>query len=358
MTENVLNMQVAEQLGELLDVAAPAVSVEQARSLARDHFGLDVTVRPLTGERDRNFHLTDIRRRAYVLKVVHPAEDRAVTDFQSQALLHVASVDPGLATPRIIRPRGSHFGDVAWRVPGQPDRRVRCLTYLEGRPLHLTERSTAQRRNLGTFLGRLDRALAGFRHPAENHDLLWDLKRANRVRGLLAEIPDAERRALPERALDRFAAHVLPVLPDLRSQVVHNDFNPHNVLAGATDDDEIAGVIDFGDMVRSPLIQDLATACAYQLTPDGHPLQGVADMAAAFHAIYPLLPEEIAVLPELVATRLALTIAISSWRAARHPDNADYILRNQAAAWTGLARLDELAREDAIVWLGAEISKG
>ncbi|WP_163066531.1 phosphotransferase, partial [Acinetobacter baumannii] len=71
------------------------------------------------------------------------------------------------------------------------------------------------------------------------------------------------------------------------SQVVHNDFNPHNVLAGATDDDEIAGVIDFGDMVRSPLIQDLATACAYQLTPDGHPLRGVADMAQAFHAVYP-----------------------------------------------------------------------
>ncbi|MFX5660644.1 phosphotransferase, partial [Acinetobacter baumannii] len=86
---------------------------------------------------------------------------------------------------------------------------------------------------------RLDLALAGFRHPAENHDLLWDLKRADRVRGLLAEIPDAERRALPERALDRFVAHVLPVLPALRTQVIHNDFNPHNVLAGATADDEI-----------------------------------------------------------------------------------------------------------------------
>jgi hydroxylysine kinase len=353
-------MHVAEQLGELLDVAAPLVSVDQARELGRTFFGLEaVAIRPLTGERDRNFHLTDAAGAEYVLKVVHPAEDAGVTDFQSRALLHVAAADPSLATPRVVRPIGAgEAGDVAWNVAGEPLRRVRCLTYLAGRPLHLTTRSMAQRRHLGAFLARLDVALAGFSHPAENHDLLWDLKRAYRVRGLLAEIPDAERRALPEQALDRFAAHVVPVLPSLRAQVVHNDFNPHNVLAGASDDAEIAGVIDFGDMVRAPLIQDLATAAAYQVVADGHPLQGAAEMAAAFHAVLPLEPAEIAVLPELIATRLALTIAISSWRAARHPDNADYILRNQGTAWAGLRRLHDLGRQEAIEWLGERIATG
>ncbi|MCZ0733512.1 phosphotransferase [Phreatobacter sp. AB_2022a] len=350
-------MQGAEHLGELLDEAPPAVSLDEAVALARDHFGLVATARPLTGERDHNFQLTDAAGAVYVLKVVHPAEPPAVTDFQSRALMHVAAADPELATPRVVPPRGAGGGDVVWRVQGRSDRRVRCLTYLAGRPLHLTERSPAQRRRLGAFLARLDRALAGFRHPAEDHDLLWDLKKAARVRGLLAEIADAERRGLPERALDRFARHVLPVLPSLRVQVVHNDFNPHNVLASAEADDEIAGVIDFGDMVRAPLIQDLATAAAYQVTGDGHPLQGVAEMAQAFHQVLPLADEEIAVLPELVATRLALTIAISSWRAARHPDNAPYILRNQAAAWTGLGRLDALDRDAAVTFLREAIAK-
>jgi len=145
------------------------------------------------------------------------------------------------------------------------------------------------------------------------------------------------------------------MLPSLRAQVIHNDFNPHNVLVDAIADDRIAGVIDFGDVVRSPLVQDLAVAAAYQIGASGHPLQGAADMAASFHAVCPLLPEEIELLPDMIAARLALTIAVSSWRAARHPDNADYILRNQATAWNGLQRLQEISRDNAIVWLRGQI---
>src|ERR1700709_1780641 len=78
-----------EQLGELLEVAAPPVSNEEAAQLARVHFGLDVSVEPLVGERDRNFHLRDGKGREFVLKVIHPAEDQAVTDFQSKMLLHI-----------------------------------------------------------------------------------------------------------------------------------------------------------------------------------------------------------------------------------------------------------------------------
>ena len=31
--------------------------------------------------------------------------------------------------------------------------------------------------------------------------------------------------------------------------------------------------------------------------------------------------------------RLAMVVAIGGWRAARYPDNADYILRNNALSW-------------------------
>jgi len=48
---------VIERMGDLHDVAAPPVSVEEARGLALEHYGLDVNVLPLVGERDRNFHL-------------------------------------------------------------------------------------------------------------------------------------------------------------------------------------------------------------------------------------------------------------------------------------------------------------
>jgi hypothetical protein len=44
---------------------------------------------------------------------------------------------------------------------------------------------------------------------------------------------------------------------------------------------------------------------------------------------------------------MAMTIVISSWRAARYPANRNYILRNNAAAWARLRRMATLSRDQA-----------
>ncbi len=331
-----------EHLGEVLDAPPPPASVEDVVALAREHFGLEAVAKPLTGERDRNFHLRAQDGAEYVLKVVHPAEDPAVTDFQGQALLHLEKTDASLPVPRARLPL-----TVRWQVQGQPDRLVRIYSWLPGRPLHLATPSVAQRHNLGTLLARLGLALKDFSHPAQNHVLLWDIQHAARVRPLLAHLEDPAQRAIPERLLDVFEQQAVPVMQRLRKQVIHNDFNPHNVLADAVDDEVIAGVIDFGDMVYAPLVQDLATACAYQVQPDGHPLAGPADVAAAFHAVCPLLPEEIDILFDLLAIRAVISVAISGWRAKKQPDNAPYILRNYPRAWAGMERLAAIPRDEA-----------
>jgi hypothetical protein len=46
---------------------------------------------------------------------------------------------------------------------------------------------------------------------------------------------------------------------------------------------------------------------------------------------------------------MAMTIVISSWRAARYPANRNYILRNNAAAWARLQRMAALSRDHAAV---------
>lgn len=333
---------MSDVLGDVLDAAPPPASIADAEALAAQHFGLRATARVLTGERDRNFHLRAEDGGEYVLKVVHPAEDVAVTDFQNQALLHLALTDPSLPVPRVRPPLA-----VPWQVPGQLLRLVRVYSWLPGRPLHLAPPGAGQRRALGATLARLDLALRGFSHPAQDHVLLWDIQHATRVRPLLAHIQDAARRAIPERLLDVFEQQAMPAMRRLRRQVIHNDFNPHNVLADTVADDRIAGVIDFGDMVNAPLVQDLATACAYHVQPEGHPLAGPAEIVAGYHAICPLLPAELEILFDLIAVRGVISVAISGWRAERQPDNAAYILRNYARAWAGLERLAAIPRAEA-----------
>ena len=61
----------------------------------------------------------------------------------------------------------------------------------------------------------------------------------------------------------------------------------------------------------------------------------------------PLAPAEFSVLFDLIATRMAMTIVISSWRAAIYPANRDYILRNNATAWARLQRMATLSRDQA-----------
>lgn len=336
-------------VNESLTANSRAVSLEEAELLAKSHYGIDGRASRLTSERDQNFVINASRDRAYALRISNPAEDLLVTDFQMSALLHIEHVDPGLPVPRVIktvdgRPFFSEaFGD-------ERPRAVRMLTFLPGLPLNTVARTAAQRRALGAWAGRLSVALRGFFHPAAGHDLAWDIKNASRLRDLLLHIPDARRRALAEHFLNNFEQNALPQLTKLRAQVVHNDLNAFNVLVDADDHDTIVGILDFGDMVHTSLVNDVAVGASYQLNSDA-PWETAAEFISAYHAVAPLEREEIRLLYDLIAARYVVTVAITGWRAARYPENSVYILKNNGLAWAGLDYLRQLPREAAIARL-------
>ncbi|MDR6600525.1 Ser/Thr protein kinase RdoA (MazF antagonist) [Achromobacter deleyi] len=331
---------------DVLATASPDIDESQAAQLARQHFGVEAEVRRLTGERDRNFHLRAGAGREYVLKFSHPAEDPRVADFQARALQHVERVDPGLPVQRVM-PAADGAPSVWYQAPDAPLRVLRLFTYLPGRPLPDAPRSDAQRRNLAQVLARLGLALRGFEHPAGALNLPWDIQRTDEVAPLLTHIADPARRALAQRALARFTDHAKPALCGLRAQAIHNDLNLYNVLVDPHDPDTIAGILDFGDMVRAPLINDVAVAASYQLEPGAELLEPAVRFVAAYHEVNPLARAEVDILFDLMMARLVMVVAIGGWRAARYPENRDYILRNNAVSWSRLQACDGMAREHA-----------
>ena len=320
-------------LGASLTTAPPTLTLDQAAALARSHFGITGSLTRLTSERDLNYRLTT-QTAQYVLKLANPAEPAAVTRFQTAALLHLEPTS--LPVPRVIR-TGTGATEAA-----TPHGILRLLTWLEGLPQYAAPRTAAQRQNLGTTAARLTLGLHGFHHPAAAHVLQWDIKHAAALRPLLPHVPDAIR-PLAIATLDRFDRDIAPHIPALRTQVVHNDLNPHNVLVNPADTDAIAGILDFGDMVQTPLICDAAVAACYQIDP-ANPWQSLLDFARAYHATLPLTPLEIRLLPDLVATRMLTSLTIASARVALYPDNAPYILRNYQGAQDGLTALSNLPR--------------
>lgn len=327
-------------------------SDERAAELARI-WGLSGTLKRLTGERDTNFRLDEADGSRWVLKISHPDEDPAVGAFQAEAQIHVAAMDPDLPVPRVrldLDGRPWHRLE-ADRTPDGHPRLVRVVGWLEGVPVASRPQGPASRAALGRVMARLDKALAGFSHPGQDHHLVWDLSRAHELRDRLRHVDDPDLRRLTSDVLEAHAADWGPRAARLRRQVIHNDMNPHNVLMDAAGGDRLAGIIDFGDMVAAPLVNELGVALSYQPTEGAQPLAAAAEVLAAYHAVYPLTAEEFAVLPGLIRTRMAATVATSHWLAAIRPENRDYLLRNMPRAAAGLARLARLPEAEAADYL-------
>lgn len=96
------------------------------------------------------------------------------------------------------------------------------------------------------------------------------------------------------------------------------------------------------------MINELATALSYQLTNTDRPFDFARQFLAAYHAELPLMPEELELLPDLIAARMVLTISISYWRATAYPENGPYILRNNSSARRGFDLLCKTSKPDLI----------
>jgi len=327
--------------GDVLESPAPPVTSGEAERIAERHFGIAGSARHLASERDTNYHLVATDGRGYALKFANPAEPLENTNFQTEALIYLERTDPDLPVPKMVPARNGAYEPVL-RLSDGRDCVVRLLTWVEGEQVAQMRVGRELRCDIGATLARLGAALAGFDHPAAAHDILWDIKNVPRLRRMTDAIAESDLRNRIETEIAHFEAEVAPRLAGLRQQVIHNDLNHYNIVVCPGTPDRVSGILDFGDMVKTALVIDLAVAASYLTSVDDDALTCVADVVTAYHAVTPLTREEIDLMRDLVVARLVTSICITQWRAARYPENADYILRNNGPARRGIKRFAEL----------------
>lgn len=315
----------------------------QAVRILADAYSLTGTVKRVAGERDDNFIVDAGEHGKFFLKVAHSEEDPVVTNFQTAALEHVARTSD-VPVPSII-PTTSGDAEARVDVDGVT-RTVRLTSFLPGAPVDELAPSPGLRRSIGHTLGRLNHALRTFDHPAADNVQLWDVARAAQLRPMVEGISDPSIASRLGVLLERAESRLLPELPYLRHQIVHNDFSADNLRGSA---DQITGVLDFGDATRTALIVDVAVAAAYQLRDDDGDdvLAPAADVLSAYHEADPLRPDEVVLFFEALLARMLVRLTITEWRAERFPDNRDYIIRNNARSWRVLGRLLDLDEQAA-----------
>ena len=326
--------------GALAVTVTPASADDVAAALWT-YWALMGRLELVAGERDTNFKL-DTGQGQFLVKVTHPDETDVAVEAQVAVLEHINERNPALPVQTLVRQIN---GDRLLRYPADPRRSMRVVTYLDGPLRRHTPWQDTIAPAIGAMAAELADTLATFQHPGCEQALLWDLRRLRELAPLLSYLKDDP---IADAVAATFSHYedCIPLIHELPSQAIHNDLNPTNLLV-SPDGRTIRGLIDFGDMIRAPAILDLAVACAYLTDAPGISTAIVA-CVAAYHARRPLTRECLRALPDLIATRWAMTILITEWRATLQPQNASYILRNNAASRTGLAMLSGEGRQQLI----------
>ena len=329
----------------MTELVSPLAAGPRSRFVSTDaerlanSFGVRGRARELTSERDQNFLIEGDAR--IVLKIANSVEDRAFLEAQQAVLRHLGARSD--ITPRVVQTEsGSDFAEIDG---GARAHLVWAVTHLPGRLLaHVHHRDDGLFEDLGRRIGEMNAALAGFDHPAVHREFYWNIESArSMVAAHRGAIESGDIAAVVDRFTALFDERIAPKLESLPRSVVHGDINDHNVLveprgASPANGWRVSGIVDFGDMVYSYRVADLAIALAYCMLDADDPLTIAAAVVRGFSEHIQLDDEELSVVFALAAMRLCASVCIAADQMRREPEN-DYLAVSQLPIRRTLPRL-------------------
>ena len=309
--------------------------------LLSTNYGLQAEVKSLPGEIDLNYHVSTSNGEQYILKIAGPNEKLENLELQNAVMEHFSQKNGDLEVSRVV---SSKDGKLIQIIEEEGKSRfVRLLTWINGRPFaNANPQSPLLFNRLGELCGNLCLSLADFDHPAAHRFMKWDPQQAEWIKPHLSKFTN-ERGELVNYFYSLFEQHALPYFPNLRKSVNYNDANDYNVLVSNDAKDPIVpGVIDFGDLVYTQTINELAIALAYAMMDKPDPIQTACEVVKGFNSKFKLHEDELKVLFSLTTARLIISITCAELNRLEHPDNI-YLQISDKAAWTLLGKLQSIS---------------
>lgn len=287
-----------------------------AKNILETWYGIIAEVEELPSYSDQNFHVLDYN---YVLKIANIDEEEDFLDFQNRVIERIKNINPiG------IHPNKSN--EIMFRVDNHL---IRLLDYLPGKVLAKSTHTDTLLFNIGELISKIDRELLGMSIPTMNRDLSWDLMHAEIV--INKHMMFVEDQSILQYYLDQFE---MIDLSRFRQSIIHNDANEYNFIV----QNNHPSIIDFGDMVHTATIFELAIAIAYLILDKDDPIHSAIQVIKGYHSIIPLTEYEVDNLLILAATRLCVSVSMSSYHIRQEPDNK-YLLISQKPAIKALHKL-------------------
>lgn len=317
-------------------------SVSEAEDIVIKSFGINGCATRLPGGYDFNFHIKCEDGKQFLLKISHANEEKSIIEMQNAALQGLNSSPRPFNFPKPQQTLTGEFIAALDTDSGQ-SHFARLLTYVQGTLLANMPPSLELLQSFGEKLGQLSLALNQFHHPAAKRVFNWDLLQASSIEERIPAIENKQDRQCVETIYKYYKNNVLPKLSELRFSIIHNDANPWNVLVTTPmfGKPQVSGFIDFGDMVESSTICELAIAVTYAIMGNSNPLHAAAEIIKNYHAVYPLLQDEIEILFDLICIRLCVSVVNSAIRKDNQSDN-DALSISEKPAWDLLRKLSNV----------------
>jgi len=320
-------------------------SIAALEQLTEDHFGIKVKLKSLPGELDINAFCQADNGQTYILKIAHQGEERAQLEMQHALMQHLADKSTPLQLPLAISNlQGQTITDVVDQQ-GQP-RLLRLLTWVDGKLwANVNPQSYPLLESLGQASGTLCQALLDFDHPAAHRQFKWNLSDGLWIKEHLEAIEDSQQRSIVQSFIELVEKDVSPQLPQIRKSVIYNDANDYNTLVSTQPlDKKVIGFIDFGDVVYTETINDVAIAAAYACMGKADPLTAAAHVVKGFNEKFPISEQELALIFPLIALRLCVSVTSSALNKVNEPDNT-YLVVSEKPAWDLLEKLIQIPPE-------------
>ncbi len=262
-----------------------------------------------------------------VLKISNPVFSEAEIEMQDKAAAAVALAEPSLRIPQVVSgPKGPMS---AWWQTSQGRLHCRIISYISGTTLTGSGYLRPQViERIGELSAAVSVALVNETHPASDRILQWDSQHAERVISHLSQIEsDVKVRSLTTQAAQEALSVLRPLSSKLPRQLGHFDVTDDNILRPPGDTLTLPdAVIDFGDVVESWAVGEIATTVSSILHHDGASYLSALPAIMAFHRRRPLSVDEIEALWPLVILR-GVVLVLSGRQQVRLDEANEYAQR-------------------------------
>ena len=287
-------------------------------TLVYSNYGIKVKATQVEGESDDNFKLNS-KNKSYFFKIYPKKTDPKFVKFQTNLLTDLKDYKKAANNKLTLdkKPYATFF-DKENEI-----RYFRMNDWINGRLWSSVNPINKNlRHELGLESAKLILKLKKINSNYLREDFDWDLSNYLWIDKFYKKIDIGKKRQLIIENLLLNFKKKQSEYDGLRKNLIHNDLNDNNIIVSENlKTPNIVGFIDFGDCIKSQLINELAVTCTYGIIDSMNLLESACEIIKGFNSEIKISEIEIEFLYELILLRISISILKSSLNEKYNPGN-------------------------------------